>query len=167
MEQPTERPTEEPAEQPTEQPTEEPTTEPTEKPEENPAEQPTEEPAEQPEEKPEQERKTMSWNPKNRRGDFEESVNLKNSLPGKCRRKRAYANASVGGFSCCFMRKESAPSSIRGERQSYSRSAGCEWITYPGLFDAVTDVELSMTSRHQGKHHRQSVYGQPCLARIR
>ena len=75
-------------------------------------------------------------------------TNPKNSLPGKMQKKTSLHKARLFGigFFHAAHAEESAPSSIRGERQSYSRSAGCEWITYPGLFDAVTDVELSMTS---------------------
>ena len=150
VEQPTERPTEEPAEQPTEQPTEEPTTEPTEKPEENPAEQPTEEPAEQPEEKPEQETENNEPEPEESPEEIsEESADEPEEQPAgeNAEENEPAQNASVWHWLFhAAHAEESAPSSIRGERQSYSRSAGCEWITYPGLFDAVTDVELSMTS---------------------
>lgn len=137
-EQPIIEPTEAPTEEPVEKPTEAPVTEPTQTLEAPSREQPTEEPTVAPEEKTEpvqspEETSQESFDIPENQTTTEENESKPSASFWSWLVSTAYAD-------------ESAPSSIRGKRQSYSRSAGCEGITYPGLFDAVTDVELSMTS---------------------
>lgn len=143
-EQPIVEPTVEPTEEPVDKPTEAPVTEPTQTPEAPTREQPTEEPTVAPEEKTEQ--KATAEPAQSPEETSNESFDIPEDQTVTEENKSEPSASFWSWLVSTAYADESAPSSIRGKRQSYSRSAGCEWITYPGLFDAVTDVELSMTS---------------------